>query len=105
MKVVFIERHSFKLLRYKAGVEIAGNEPRMFEGPTMEGDVRDNSLNCIFLQRPQHPLNRLIPRTAIRTQFGNHRVVVNGHFPTFVDSTVITDTVATRRAQDFDLPW
>src|SRR3954451_9035060 len=101
--MVLVEGHALELLRDETRIDIAGHEPRMFERPTMKGDICDNTFDGIFLQCPQHALNRFVTSTTIGTQLRNHRVVINGHFPTLVHPTVITDAVAPRRTQDFDL--
>src|SRR5713226_6792199 len=74
----------------------------MLERPTMERNVGDNALDRVFLQRSQHALDRLIACAAVGAQFGNHRVVINGHIPAFVDTAVVADAVAARRAEDFN---
>src|SRR5437762_8453337 len=83
-------------------IEIAFPKVRIAEHIQEEPDIRFDSFDAVFPQRPLHSSDGFFSRGRPYSELGNQGIVLNGHCPAFVDSAVVPDARSGRRSQHDD---
>lgn len=71
------------------GVEVAGNEIRMFQHAEEKRNIRFNSAHFVLLERATHPRQRFRAVHVPDHKLGKQRIVFNRHCPSLKDAAVI----------------
>jgi hypothetical protein len=77
------------LLIDKSGMDFTRHKMRVTENPLMERYVRFNAANLILAQRSAHAQNRLYPVFTPSNQLCDHRIIIDRHLGTFVNTAIV----------------
>ena len=80
-------------------------KPRLVHDPSVQGEVRGDTLDPHLGQRHLQPCNRLVPGPSMDNKLGDHRVVVGRYGRSRGDVTVDSDAWAAWDVEPRDLPW